>query len=283
MGVIEKMKVAICTTADLTGWLLLLHCLPWFHGHAIRILLAQRRREIDRQWPLRSVWHVERTAPLFCWRHNSEDRTFPSHFHALAARHGVSLKSYHQPQQWRGGVDLLDDPPDLLLTMRFGFVLTARVLAAIPEAYNFHPGALPDYAGQYPVLWALLDRVDRLHCTVHQLTPHLDGGPVVAVGKQEAPQEMSHFMLRYQCYLAGFRAWRRRLPNTFLTPPQPVDQWHSWPDERALTRLRTLGHPLMTPTDYADILGTLGLSANLVTQISNDIPPTARKNFGLLD
>ncbi len=279
------MKIIFATTADLTGWLLLAAIVPRFVGNEIAIALAHRRRPVDRQGLLQCLWSLERTQPQRLWRR--ENRLSRSPFHALAAQYQAPVTVYRHARQWQQGAALGVFPPDLLLTLRFGWRLGAAALAAIPAAYNIHPGRLPDYAGQYPVLWALLDGVATLHCTVHRLTPTLDGGPIIAVGTQAVLPHASHFWLRYHTYLAGFEAWWTATHGGTAQPtaiaPASSPPLRGWPESADFLQLRQQGHSLMSRDDYGAALTKWGLSPAQAAQLSNGIPPTIRKNFGLLD
>ncbi len=58
-------------------------------------------------------------------------------------------------------------------------VFSADFLSRYTKMYNLHPGFLPWGRGYYPVFWALWDETPA-GVTLHEITPGLDEGPVVA-------------------------------------------------------------------------------------------------------
>lgn len=46
--------------------------------------------------------------------------------------------------------------------------------------FNLHPSDLPLWRGGLPIPWQLAFRVQRVGCTVHEMTPRFDDGPVIA-------------------------------------------------------------------------------------------------------
>ena len=57
-------------------------------------------------------------------------------------------------------------------------ILKGRILSLYDRIYNLHPGYLPWGRGYYPIFWSLFERTPA-GCTLHQITPGLDEGPIV--------------------------------------------------------------------------------------------------------
>ena len=71
--------------------------------------------------------------------------------------------------------------PDLIVLAGFMRILGAPFVARYAgRMLNIHPSLLPAYAGTDTHARALADRVTRHGCTVHFVTPDVDGGPIVA-------------------------------------------------------------------------------------------------------
>jgi phosphoribosylglycinamide formyltransferase-1 len=70
--------------------------------------------------------------------------------------------------------------PDLVVLAGFMRVLGAPFVARYAgRMINIHPSLLPAYAGLHTHRRALADRVAEHGCSVHFVTPDVDGGPVI--------------------------------------------------------------------------------------------------------
>ncbi|HSC23574.1 MAG TPA: phosphoribosylglycinamide formyltransferase [Casimicrobiaceae bacterium] len=71
--------------------------------------------------------------------------------------------------------------PDVIVLAGFMRILGAPFVARYAgRMLNIHPSLLPAYPGTNTHARALADRVARHGCTVHFVTPDVDGGPIVA-------------------------------------------------------------------------------------------------------
>jgi len=71
--------------------------------------------------------------------------------------------------------------PDLIVLAGFMRILGAPFVARYAgRMLNIHPSLLPEYPGTDTHGRALADRATRHGCTVHLVTPDVDGGPIVA-------------------------------------------------------------------------------------------------------
>ena len=71
--------------------------------------------------------------------------------------------------------------PDVIVLAGFMRILGAPFVARYAgRMLNIHPSLLPAYPGTNTHACALADRVARHGCTVHFVTPDVDGGPIVA-------------------------------------------------------------------------------------------------------
>jgi phosphoribosylglycinamide formyltransferase-1 len=71
--------------------------------------------------------------------------------------------------------------PDVIVLAGFMRILGAPLVARYAgRMLNIHPSLLPAYPGTNTHARALADRVARHGCTVHFVTPDVDGGPIVA-------------------------------------------------------------------------------------------------------
>ena len=74
-----------------------------------------------------------------------------------------------------------ESEPDVIVLAGFMRILGAPFVARYAgRMLNIHPSLLPAYPGTDTHARALADRVARHGCTVHFVTPDVDGGPIVA-------------------------------------------------------------------------------------------------------
>lgn len=67
-------------------------------------------------------------------------------------------------------------------------IVPAALLAKFPSpSYNIHPGP-PERPGRFPSVFALYDGAPEFGTTVHEVTPEVDAGPIVAVTRFAIPQ-----------------------------------------------------------------------------------------------
>lgn len=77
-------------------------------------------------------------------------------------------------------VDLLDrQRVDWLFSVVNPVVLPARVLERVGEAFNYHDGPLPRYAGTHVTSWALLAGEHEHAITWHRMTAAVDAGDIL--------------------------------------------------------------------------------------------------------
>lgn len=263
------MKIALCTTRDLTGNLILNHLLPRLSGHSVAVFLADKRRKVDQEVPeLAALWFLERTLPvdlLFPLLDQTTPATAPSllTFTELHRRHAQTLEVVRTDAEWAGGQAIADWAPDLILSARFGFLFGAPLVERhAGRIFNLHPSALPRYGGQYPVLRALLDGATRLGCTLHAVTTRIDQGAIFDVRYTPVDPGRSHFALRWQTYAAGLAAVTdlvARLGRGEPVPTRPQPETgrsvHGWPDRAVFQACRARGIRLLDSTEYAELLG----------------------------
>jgi methionyl-tRNA formyltransferase len=71
--------------------------------------------------------------------------------------------------------------PDLMLSIRFGFILKAPIIA-IPRygVINLHSGLLPEYRGVMATFWAMLHGCRSYGTTLHYISDAgIDSGPII--------------------------------------------------------------------------------------------------------
>ncbi len=69
---------------------------------------------------------------------------------------------------------------DLLFSVFFDRILPAWFLNKATRRLNLHNGPLPRYRGMAPINWALKNGETTHGVTIHEMTPEIDAGPIVA-------------------------------------------------------------------------------------------------------
>ncbi len=84
------------------------------------------------------------------------------------------------------GISIFSEPDDLLLetdlliSVQFHFILSARHLSQATRAYNLHMAPLPEYRGCNQFSMAILDEAEFFGTTLHVMDPEIDHGDIVA-------------------------------------------------------------------------------------------------------
>jgi methionyl-tRNA formyltransferase len=122
----------------------------WFHSHA--------------EWQL--VWIVP-VVPEPAWT---------SSLSGWARKHGVQIV---ESGDW-ADIPADDRFADLALSVFYDRILPGRFIDLFDRALNIHNGPLPRYRGVAPINWALKNEESSHGVTIHEITPGIDDGPIVA-------------------------------------------------------------------------------------------------------
>ena len=263
------MKILLCSTRDLMGCLILNQLIPGLAEHQLAVLLADKTRNVDSAVvELAEIKLLERTLlnttvfPLLDSLPPDPDARRWT-FRGLAQRFGISFQVIHDDRAFAGGrrwVEAFD--ADLVLSARFGFIFDQAAIDAVDgRIVNFHPGALPAYAGQFPVLRAMLRDESAIGCTLHYITAGIDRGPVLDRRWLPINRQRSHFFHRLAITELGMVALIElvaRLARGEIPPGEPQDHTHrhyyGWPDAREFEAARRAGIVNMTPAEYLALL-----------------------------
>ena len=81
---------------------------------------------------------------------------------------------------WTEKANLVDYIPSTVgLSVHYPCILKQELISRYQKIYNLHSAYLPWGRGYYPVFWALWEQTIA-GATLHELTEHLDSGPIVA-------------------------------------------------------------------------------------------------------
>ena len=96
-------------------------------------------------------------------------------------------------------------PPDFIISAGYGLLLPP-IWLKFPKfmAINLHPSLLPDYAGRFPVEWAILKGETTLGITAIKMSPKFDRGEILAQSKYPISPNDTKETLYHDLYtLAG--------------------------------------------------------------------------------
>ncbi|KAA5607083.1 hypothetical protein F1188_04040 [Roseospira marina] len=86
-------------------------------------------------------------------------------------------------------------PMARLLAFCTPVIVPADILSRLPgPSYNLHPGP-PEYPGLHPAVFALYDNATAFGTTLHEMTPDVDAGRIVATNRVDLPPDMDRLGL----------------------------------------------------------------------------------------
>lgn len=119
-----------------------------------------------------------------------------------------------------GSVDLNFDHQPVALSLHYHRIFSNCYILRHKKMYNIHPGFLPWGRGFYPVFWALWEQAPA-GATLHEITPTIDGGPIVEQIRIDYSDQDTGGTLHRRVMQAEqelFRAyWRRLVAGEVLT------------------------------------------------------------------
>lgn len=266
------MKILVCSTRDLMGCLILNHLLPHLQGHQVDLVVADKTRSVDSVVPeLAAMKFLERTLlnglifPLIDGQPTDPTATRLT-FSGLRRRYAEQCWVVRDDESWAGGEGIIAaSRPDLVISCRFGFIFKRAAIEAVGgHLFNVHPGALPAFAGQLPVMWAVHSGESRIGCSVHYITPGVDKGPVVATRWIAVERGRSHFHHRFLAFAAGLDYLIETVPVLASSgqwpsaEPQDFSQrrYWGWPSSQTFAKCRELGLENMLWDEYLQVLAS---------------------------
>jgi len=82
--------------------------------------------------------------------------------------------------QYTDVFQIIEEPIDLAFSVFYDKILPGSFIEACGRVLNIHNGPLPRYRGVSPINWALKNNEQRHGITIHEITPGIDDGPIVA-------------------------------------------------------------------------------------------------------
>jgi methionyl-tRNA formyltransferase len=100
-------------------------------------------------------------------------------------------------------------------------IVPAELLAKFPgPSYNIHPGP-PERPGRFPSVFALYDDAPTFGTTMHEVTPEVDAGPIVAVTRFAIPEGVDRAVLDAMSFESVLRMLTDLCPMLVRPAPLP--------------------------------------------------------------
>ena len=120
------------------------------------------------------------------------------------------------------GVGADDWSVDLLFSVFCDRILPGWLLNRAGRSLNLHNAPLPRYRGMAPINWALKNGETTHGVTIHEMTPEIDSGPIVAQVRFSIYPATDEVIDVYQRALAyGYTLFERTMPILDRIEPLP--------------------------------------------------------------
>lgn len=140
---------------------------------------------------------------------------------AWARERGIPIVDHHDdlPRDADGRVS------DLAFSCFSERILREPFIAACGRVLNLHNGPLPRYRGVAPINWALKNGEREHGVTIHEVTPGIDDGPIVAQLRYSIYPEVDEVETVYARALAYGRVlFEQTMPLLDAITPRPQDE-----------------------------------------------------------
>jgi methionyl-tRNA formyltransferase len=136
-----------------------------------------------------------------------------------AERHGVEVVASGHYR------DLGDMRVDLAFSVFYDRIISADFIARCDRILNLHNSPLPRYRGVSPINWALKNGERSHGVTIHEITPGIDDGPIVAQVTYSIYPERDEVRDIYARALEyGFTLFDVTMPLLDSIAPRPQDE-----------------------------------------------------------
>jgi methionyl-tRNA formyltransferase len=141
---------------------------------------------------------------------------------------------------------------DLAVSVTYDQIVSAGFIQKCSRIINIHNSPLPRYRGVSPINWALKNGEPRHGVTIHEITPGIDDGPIVAQLEYSIYPEFDEVIDVYRRALEyGWILFQQTMPLLGQITPTPQDDTRATyyskkqnrllGDRRNFTRIESLG------------------------------------------
>ena len=114
---------------------------------------------------------------------------------------------------------------DLAFSVFYDRIIRECFIARCERILNLHNGPLPRYRGVSPINWALKNGERKHGVTIHEITPEIDGGPIVGQVEYSVYPEIDEVEDVYRRALAyGWSLFEQTMPLLDRITPQLQDE-----------------------------------------------------------
>lgn len=114
---------------------------------------------------------------------------------------------------------------DLAFVVFYDKIVPASFISRCGRILNLHNSPLPKYRGMAPINWALKDGRPMHGVTIHEITPGIDDGPIVAQLTYSIYPEFDEVVDVYRRALEyGWTLFAQTLPILDRIEPRPQDE-----------------------------------------------------------
>lgn len=111
---------------------------------------------------------------------------------------------------------------DLAFSVYYNKIFDEKFINRCKRILNLHNAPLPKYRGVSPINWALKNNEPMHGVTIHEITPRIDDGDIVAQVKFSIYPEFEEVKNIYdKCLLAGYKLFEDMMPNLDTITPMP--------------------------------------------------------------
>jgi methionyl-tRNA formyltransferase len=113
---------------------------------------------------------------------------------------------------------------DLVVSVFYDKIIKAWFIERCTRIINLHNGPLPKYRGVSPINWALKNQEDEHGITIHEITPGIDDGPIIAQLKYSIYPEIDEVADVYKRSLEyGWILFQQTIPMLDRIRPHPQE------------------------------------------------------------
>jgi methionyl-tRNA formyltransferase len=146
-----------------------------------------------------------------------------------------------------------EQPIDLAFSVFYDKIIKSWFIDRCTRILNLHNGPLPRYRGVSPINWALKNDESKHGVTIHEITPGIDDGPIVAQVEYSIYPEIDEVRDVYARALAyGWTLFEQTMPLLERIAPRHQDDTlatyyssaenHLLGERRSFTRQESLAH-----------------------------------------
>ena len=165
----------------------------------------------------------------------------------LASKHGITLLRSNNLSSAENTANLQKLGIETLISYGCDHIFKSPLLSSGIKLLNIHPSLLPEYKGIDPLVEQLAQSMDEGSLTLHEITPKIDGGPIL---------HTSTFKFLNKCHLLRLMSCsknvtpliesylERKYAVQYVQPLNSKTSYKSWPSKETMSELYLRGGSL---------------------------------------